>query len=165
MRRKRLGVFGTVLCFAALISATGSAKAAPALPVGQVGEHLAAYVAAVNRPDLASATRFSARDLSPSLGQPPAAILHFFESQRRVTGGIESVGFRFEDQSQTRGVFVFKDAIYDGLRAVAFTFDDTPEVQRHVVERHALRRRLLDLGPETGGDRCTTRADGRLLQI
>lgn len=128
MRRKTLGLLGTALVvFATLIGASEGAGAAPELPAGPMGEHLAAYVAAVNHPDLASATQFSEKDLSPSLGQLPGAVLRFFESQRRVTGGIQTVGFRFEDSAQKKGVLVFKDGIYGSLRAIAFTFDGAPD--------------------------------------
>jgi len=105
-----------------------AAAPAPALPAGPIGGYMRDYVTALNSADPAASQRFATVDLSPDFDQPhaPPAVQRFFASQRRVTGGIEAVGFRFEDPGRTRGVFVFKDAIYGGLRAIQFTFDTTP---------------------------------------
>ncbi len=112
----------------------GLAQAAPALPQGPVGGYLSDYVAAVNGTDPGASTRFATVDLSPDFGQPhdPPAVQRFFTRQRQVTGGIETVGFRFEDAAETRGVFVFKDSIYGGLRAIELTLDSTPA--RRIVD-------------------------------
>ena len=105
------------------------ARAEAVLPPGPVGEHLRDYVTALNGGDPAASVRFATVDLSPAFDQPhePPAVQRFFESQRRVTGGVEPVGFRFDDAAQTKGVMAFRDAIYGGLRAIALTFDQTPE--------------------------------------
>ena len=116
------------------------ARTAPApdtLPPGPIGDHLRAYVTALNSADPAPALRFATDDLAPDFDQPhpPSAVRGYFEDQRRVTGGIRLVAFRFDDGSTAKGELVFRDAIYGGLRAVAFTFDDKPG------------RQILDLGP------------------
>ncbi len=125
----------TTLIAYLVCSAPGAARAEPALPSGPVGDHLRNYVTALNGADPATSGRFAIADLSPEFGQPhePPAVQRFFAQQRRVTGGVELVGFRFEDASQAKGVLVFRDAIYRGLRAIEFTFDQTVD------------RRILDL--------------------
>jgi CubicO group peptidase (beta-lactamase class C family) len=109
--------------------------AAP-LPPGPIGVHLQAYVDAVNGKAGAVAS-FSAADLSESFEEPhtPEALHSYFESQYRVTGGIEPVGFRSVPGSLERGQFVFRDTIYRGLRALDVTLDDTPD------------HRIVDISP------------------
>jgi CubicO group peptidase (beta-lactamase class C family) len=94
-----------------------------------VAGYVSDYVAAVNGVDPAVVARFATVDLSADFDQPHATpvVQRFFASQRRLTGGITALGFRYEDAAQTRGVFAFKDAIYGGVRAVEFNFDATPE--------------------------------------
>lgn len=83
---------------------------------------------ALNGADPVAAAHFATEDLSSDFDQPhpPAAVAQFFANQRRITGGVEPLGFRFEDASRTKGVFVFKDKVYSGLRAIQFSFETSP---------------------------------------
>jgi CubicO group peptidase (beta-lactamase class C family) len=124
----RLAAVAAAFSILVASAADPAAAAPPALPVGPVGGRLRDYVSALNDGDPAVAARFATEDLAPGFGQPhePSAVQRFFSRQRRVTGGIEALGFRFEDAAETKGVFAFRDGIYGGLRAIAFTFDATP---------------------------------------
>lgn len=41
-----------------------------------------------------------------------------------MTGGVTGLGFRFERNSAVKGTLAFRDSIYGGFRAIAFTFED-----------------------------------------
>lgn len=126
-----------LLALGGLLWAASAAAAPPdPLPNGPIGVHLRAYVDAVNERAGAVAS-FGAADLSASFQQPhsPQALRGYFESQRRVTGGIEPIGFRFARGSTGRGQFAFRDTIYGGIRALDVMFDDTSD------------RRIVDLTP------------------
>ena len=120
---------GLVALIGAAVAASSAWPVSAAmLPEGPVGGYLRDYVTALNDGDAAAATRFATVDLSPEFDQShePLAVRRFFEGQRRVTGGVEVVAFRYEDATQTKGVLAFKDTIYAGLRAIEFVFDQTP---------------------------------------
>ncbi|HWE47526.1 MAG TPA: serine hydrolase domain-containing protein [Caulobacteraceae bacterium] len=111
-----------------LVGAIG-ARAAPALPAGAIGERLRDFVEAVNNPAGPQAQGFGIRDMSDAFpeGHAPAAVQRYFQGQRRVTGGVRLVGFRFDAGSRTRGTLAFRDTIYDSVRALGFVFDATPQ--------------------------------------
>ncbi len=141
MRRRTRDLAAIAAALGLLIGLVpGLAFAGPAasdLPAGPIGDHLRNYVTALNSTDPAPARSFATTDLAPDFDQPhsPDGVQRYFEDQHRVTGGIEPVAFRFEEGSRSKGQFVFKDAIYRGLRAIELTFDDSPT------------RRIIDLNP------------------
>jgi CubicO group peptidase (beta-lactamase class C family) len=94
------------------------------LPTGPVGDHLRGYISALNAADLATAARFSADDLSADFDGPRDAprLQGYFKNQHRVTGGIQPIGFRFDRASTQRGVLVFRDRIYESVRALSISF-------------------------------------------
>lgn len=98
----------------------------PPFPKGEIGTHLHNYLNAIAQPDLAEVEVLAAKDLSAEFEGPRSAagLLPYFENQRRVTGGVAPIGFRFSPGSRTKGTLVFRDTIYGGLRAVSFTFDE-----------------------------------------
>lgn len=116
---------------AALLIGWTPARAAPPLPSGPVGNYLRDYAAALNGADPAASARFATQDLSPDFDQPhtPPSVQRFFENQRRTTGGVDLVGFRFEDAAETKGVLAFKDRIYGSVRAIELTFAAAPARQ------------------------------------
>jgi CubicO group peptidase (beta-lactamase class C family) len=116
------------LCALAIGAPTSAAAAPSALPQGAIGQHLGDYVAAVSTGDPKATATFAAADLADDFDgrHAPAGLQPYFDNQRRVTGGITPVAFRFDPGSKVQGTFVFRDTIYGGLRALSFTFDASP---------------------------------------
>ncbi len=113
---------------AMLILLPGRAPAVE-LPAGPIGDHVAAYLRAVNAPDEDAAKTLRERNVAKAFADsvPPGPFVRYFTNQRRVMGGLELVELRMTGPRAAE--LVLRDTIYGALHGLSLAFDDTPEAR------------------------------------
>ncbi len=132
-----------VLIVVTLFAATSLRVFAQTAPAGtsaplpdHLEEHVRAFVATVNEGDAAAVRRFRETDISAAFAHNVSyeGFLDYFQSQRRVTGGLDFIGARLDPSSPGIVQLAVRDHVYGGVHGVKLPFDSDPGHRLSMVD-------------------------------